>query len=117
MARIDIKPLSVNEAYRGRRFATAELTQYKRDLGWLLPRMEVPNGPLSARYVFGLSSIGADVDNCVKAFQDAIAEHYGFDDRVIYHLDVTKVDVSRGKEFVEFELSTAAARLTSGGSV
>ena len=105
MQHLDIKPLSVNDAYRGRRFATAELTQYKNDLGWLLPKMEVPKGPLSVRYVFGVSSIGADLDNCVKATQDIIAERYGFNDRSIYHLDVTKVDVPRGKEFVEFEIT------------
>ena len=117
MVRIDLKPLSVNDAYRGRRFATKELTQYKSDLGWLLPKMEVPKGPLAVRYVFGLSSIGADGDNCIKAFQDVIAEHYGFNDRVIYHWDVTKVDVPRGKEFVEFELSTHGSGAVSDGSV
>jgi Holliday junction resolvase RusA-like endonuclease len=110
MARIDIKPISVNEAYRGRRFATKELTQYKSDLGWLLPKMVVPDGPLAAKYVFGVSSKTSDGDNLIKAFQDAIAEHYGFNDKRIYRWDVTKVDVPKGKEFVEFELSTAAAR-------
>ena len=120
MTRIAIKPLSVNDAYRGRRFATKELTQYKSDMGWLLPRLEVPDGPLAVRYVFGVSSIGADGDNLIKSFQDIIAEKYGFNDRVIYHWDVTKVDVPKGKEFVEFEiaeLSTATARQDSDRSV
>ena len=117
MARIDIKPLSVNEAYRGRRFATRELTQYKSDLGWLLPKMEVPDGPLAARYVFGTSSRASDADNMVKIFQDAISEHYGFNDSRIYRIEVEKVDVPKGREFVEFELSTASARHSGGGSV
>ena len=112
MARIDIKPLSVNDAYRGRRFATKELTQYKSDLGWLLPRLEVPDGPLAVRYVFGVSSKASDADNMVKCLQDIIAEKYGFNDNRIYRIEVTKVDVPKGKEFVEFELS----RLSTGGA-
>lgn len=118
MTRIAIKPLSVNDAYCGRRFATKELAAFKEELGWLLPRkLEVPDGPLSARYVFGVSSIAADGDNLIKAFQDALAERYGFNDRRIYHWDVTKVDVSRGHEFVEFELSTHDGSPYSHGSV
>ena len=117
MVRLDIKPLSVNHAYRGRRFATKELAQYKSDLGWLLPRIEVPDGPIATRYVFGVSSKASDGDNLIKAFQDAIAEHYGFNDKRIYHWNVTKVDVPKGKEFVEFELSTHDGSLYSHGSV
>ncbi len=118
MARIAIKPLSMNNAYRGRRFATKELTQYKSDLGWLLPRgLHIPDGPLSVRYVFGVSSKASDLDNLVKALQDVIAAEYGFNDNRIYHIDVTKVDVPKGKEFVEFELSTATARHSGDRSV
>ncbi len=106
MARIDIKPLSVNDAYRGRRFATKELTQYKNDLGWLLPKMEVPKGPLAVRYVFGVSSGRSDLDNCCKAFQDIIANQYGFDDSAIYCIEMEKVVVQKGKEFVEFEIES-----------
>lgn len=120
MARIDIKPLSVNDAYRGRRFATKELTQYKSDLGWLLPKMEVPKGPLAVRYVFGVSSGRSDVDNLVKCLQDAIADRYGFNDMMIYRIEMEKVVVQKGKEFVEFEieeLSTATARHSGDSSV
>lgn len=113
MIRLAIKPLSVNDAYRGRRFATKELTQYKSDLGWLLPRLEVPDGPIAVRYVFGVSSKASDGDNLIKAFQDAVAEHYGFNDKRIYHWDVTKVDVPKGKEFVEFELREFHATMTT----
>jgi len=106
MVRIDIKPLSVNDAYRGRRFATAELKQYKKDLGVLLPRIIVPDGKLSVCYHFGVSSKNSDGDNCVKALQDCIAEQYGFNDKRIYEWYIKKIDVEKGKEFVEFELST-----------
>ena len=121
MVRLSVKPLSVNAAYRGRRFATKELSAYKEELGWLLPRAyEVPEGPLAAWYVFGVSSKGADGDNLIKALQDVLAERYGFNDKRIYHWSVTKVDVPKGKEFVEFELmklSTHGGSPSGGGSV
>ena len=117
MVRIDIKPLSVNDAYRGRRFATKELTQYKYDLGYLLPAMEIPSGRLAVEYVFGVSSKVADGDNFIKAFQDCVAERYGFNDRVIYEWQVFKVDVPVGKEFVEYKISTATGRYQGDGSV
>lgn len=117
MARIDIKPLSLNHAYRGRRFATSDLKQYKSELGWLLPKMEVPRGPFAIKYVFGVSSGRSDLDNLVKAFQDAVAERYGFDDSAIYRIEMEKVVVQKGKEFVDFELSTYRSSAIGDGSV
>ena len=58
------------------------------------------------KYVFGVSSKNADGDNAIKAFQDILAEYMGFNDREIYHWDITKVDVEKGEEFISFELST-----------
>ena len=117
MVRIDLKPLSVNDAYRGRRFATRDLAQYKEELGWLLPKMEVPKGPLFVHYRFGVSSGRSDVDNLVKCLQDAIADRYGFNDMLIYRIEMEKVVVPKGKEFVEFELSTYMAGACSDRSV
>lgn len=105
MKYLNIKPLSINEAYRGRRFATPELAQYKKDLARILPKIKVLEGKLSVTYVFGLSSKQADVDNCIKAFQDILSEQYGFNDKRIYELHVKKVDVKKGKEYVGFEIN------------
>ena len=104
--RLPIKALSVNAAYRGRRFATPALTQYKRDIGLLLPKITIPDGKLFVSYVFGFSSKGSDIDNCVKATTDAIAEHFLFNDNRIYELHIRKVDVPKGAEFVEFSISS-----------
>jgi len=102
--RIKIKGLSVNGAYRGRRFATAELQAYKGALQYLLPKIEVPKGKLQVRYEFGVSSKNADGDNLIKAFQDCLQEQYGFNDKMIYEWSGKKVDVSKGKEYIEFEI-------------
>ena len=98
--------MSVNGAYRGRKFATPELAQYKRDLGMLLPMwVKVPDGPLTVSYVFGVSSKASDGDNLIKAFQDCIADQYGFNDKKIYCWHIKKVDVAKGKEFIQFDIA------------
>lgn len=105
MPRIDIKPLSVNKAYRGRRFATKELAEYKKQLNYLLPKLKIPEGKLRVEYIFGVSSKGGDGDNLIKVFQDCIAEKYGFNDNHIYKWLVSKVIVRKGREFISFTLS------------
>ena len=105
MIRISIKPLSVNEAYRGRRFSTPKLAQFKKDVAKMLPKLEIPEGKLKATYRFGVSSKASDLDNCVKSIQDLLGECYGFNDKKIYKIEMEKVDVKKGDEFVEFELS------------
>ncbi|MFZ2151648.1 MAG: RusA family crossover junction endodeoxyribonuclease [Minisyncoccia bacterium] len=105
MHRIAIKPLSVNEAYRGRRFATNSLKTYKKALSLLLPKIIVPSSNLRVSYRFGVSSHASDADNCIKALQDALAEQYGFNDKKIYRIEVEKVDVKKGSEFLEFDIA------------
>ncbi len=103
--KISIKPLSINQAYRGRRFSTPELKTYKETLKYLLPKLEIPpKGRLAVKYVFGLSSKGSDGDNLIKAFQDCIAEQYGFNDNRIYRWVVDKEDVAKGEEFIDFDI-------------
>ncbi len=109
MPKISIKPLSVNKAYRGRRFATKDLHDYKTALNFLLPKLTLPKtGKLSVKYIFGLSSKGSDGDNLIKCFQDCLADKYGFNDNRIYKWSVEKKDVKKGEEYIEFELSTIA---------
>ena len=106
MGIINAKPLSLNKAYRGRRFATKDLKKYKEEVMWQLPKMKVPQGKLEVEYIFGCSSKGSDGDNLIKAFQDCLAEFYGFNDNKIYRWIVEKVDVKKGKEFIKFEIKT-----------
>jgi Holliday junction resolvase RusA-like endonuclease len=103
---LPIKPLSLNHAYRGRRFETPELQAYKQELAYLLPRLTIPKGKLKVRYRFGVSSKNCDGDNLVKCLQDALAARYGFNDKQIYAWAFEKVDVAKGKEFVGFEISS-----------
>lgn len=104
MHRINLKPISVNEAYRGRRFATPKLKQFKHDLAMMLPYLKVPAGRISVVYQFGVSSKQSDGDNLIKAFQDSVAERYGFNDKMIYEWHIKKVDVTKGNEYIEFSI-------------
>lgn len=104
MIKIPLKALSLNSAYRGRRFKTPELQKYKEDIYMMLPKLVVPKGKLNIDYRFGVSSKNSDGDNLVKAFQDALSEAYGFNDKLVYRWSGEKVDVKKGEEFIEFEI-------------
>ncbi len=106
MIHLNIKPLSVNSSYKGSKYSTPELAKYKLDLSRILPILKVPEGKLSVTYIFGVSSKAADGDNAIKAFQDSMSEKYGFNDRRIYHWNVTKIDVPKGKEFIKFSIES-----------
>jgi len=67
--------------------------------------MQVNGGKLSLHLRFGLSSKNADIDNPVKPFVDCLQKRYGFNDRQIYRLTVEKIDVAKGQEFIEFDIT------------
>lgn len=104
MPLINIKPLSVNQAWQGKRFKTPKYKKFERDLLLLLPSYEVPEGDLIVCYTFGVSRL-SDYDNLIKPFQDILQKKYGFDDRRITKAIIEKVIVPKGKEFIEFSLS------------
>jgi hypothetical protein len=104
--KIELKPLSVNEAWRGRRFKTREYAIFERNLLLLLPsKIELPKSKKYKIHLhFGLSSLNGDGDNCIKQSQDIIAKKYKFNDRIIYKWDIEKFDVPKGKEFIKFKI-------------
>lgn len=104
MERIDIKPLSLNSAYRGRRFSTPELKEYKRYISSCLPDKSLPDGKMAVWYRFGVSARASDGDNLIKCFQDALGDHYEFNDNRIYKWVVEKVIVKKGQEFIEWNI-------------
>ncbi|MDE2015990.1 MAG: RusA family crossover junction endodeoxyribonuclease [Patescibacteria group bacterium] len=103
---LSIKPLSVNDAYRGRRFKTSDYNNYEKEVFLLLPpAAKIPKGKLKLKCEFGFSSRRSDIDNALKPFIDILQKKYGFDDRIIYRLEIEKTLVAIGKEFIKFELS------------
>lgn len=105
MPEVSIKPLSVNEAWQGRRFKTKKHKAYREQLQLLLPStVHVPEGRIEARYTFNVSNTQSDYDNLIKAFQDALCDKYGFDDSRIYRAIIEKNLVKKGQESIHFEL-------------
>lgn len=104
MNKIKIKPLSVNGAWKGRRYRTDDYKKYQKLLGLLLKYKKIPEGKLKLITRVGYSSKSSDIDNFLKPFIDCLQKKYMFNDNRIYKLDVEKVDVKKGEEFIEFEL-------------
>ena len=103
--KINIKPLSINQCFQGRRFKTPKYKQYEKELMLLLPILNVPNGLLEVVITFGLSSKLNDIDNGLKPFIDILQKKYLFNDRDIYKLIVEKKIVPKGAEFIECEIN------------
>ena len=104
MNRIEIKPLSINEAYSGKRHRTRAYNQYINDVSYQLKKIALPMPPFSLSYEFGYSSKGSDIDNAVKPITDILQKRYGFNDNQVYELHVVKKIVKKGKEYIKFKI-------------
>lgn len=102
--KIEIRPLSVNDAWKGQRFKTARYKIFERDVLFLLPKIKLPPPPFEIIYDFGFSNICSDIDNPVKPFQDILQEKYGFNDRNILRIVINKKIVQKGKEYIYFQI-------------
>jgi len=106
MRTINIKPLSINCAFQGKRFKTNKYKNYEKSCFLLLPKIKVPEGKLKVDLVFGFSSKLSDADNPVKCFIDILQKKYDFNDNKIYEYSIKKVDVKKGSEFIEFNITS-----------
>ena len=102
--RIDIKALSINEAFKGRRFKTDKHKKYVRDVIRLLRPLEVPSGELTLKIRYGVSSNASDVDNLLKCLIDCLQLKYGFNDKMIRRIEAEKELVKKGSEYIDFTL-------------
>lgn len=99
--RIGMKPLSVNDAWKGRRFKSDAYKAYEAELLVRLPAGRLPNPPYRVFYEFGLSNPLADFDNPCKPLGDVLQKKYGFNDRDILEAHIRKVRVPKGAEYLE----------------
>ena len=102
--RINIKPLSVNEAWQGRRFKTPKYKSYERDVLKLLRPMDIPAGELVIYLEWGFSNTACDWDNPIKPFQDILQKKYKFDDKRVIEARIKKVKVKKGQEYINFDI-------------
>lgn len=106
MVKLNIKPLSVNEAWQGRRFKSPKYKLYENVILSFLPvSMKIPENNIKLFVEFGFSNNASDIDNCLKPFIDCLQKKYNFNDKLINELNVRKIKVSKGYEHIIFEIS------------
>lgn len=106
MTTVNIKPMSVNEAWQGQRYKTDKYKAYQKELLLMLPNINFPHGKLKIFLEFGMSNSLSDIDNPVKQILDCLQKKYFFNDRDIYEMEVKKVKTEKGKEYFKFAFIT-----------
>ncbi len=105
MHKIDIKPLSVNEAWKGKRYKTDKYKKYQKDVLILLPKLDINKESfLNINLEFGFSNLSSDIDNPVKMILDIFQKKYGFNDSKIFKLKLSKKKVEKSQEYFKFEI-------------
>lgn len=105
MIKLDIKPLSVNDAWKGRRFKTDKYKSFERAILIILPtKFIVPEGDLELHLEWGFSNSSSDYDNPIKPFQDCLQKKYGFNDSRIVKGVQEKFKVKKGEEYIKWNL-------------
>jgi len=105
-ATIKIKPLSVNQAWQGRRFKTPDYKRYEEEFLLKLTSGPVPDGMLAVWVELGFSNKASDIDNPIKPLLDILQKKYGFNDSEIYSLIVEKRIVMKGEEYIRFRITS-----------
>jgi Holliday junction resolvase RusA-like endonuclease len=111
--RVEIKPLSVNECWQGKRFKTKTYQAYEKEMLLRLAPFDFKQSkePLELSLIVGVSNIASDADNVVKPFVDILQKKYNFNDKYIFRLVIEKVMVVKGAEFIEFYIKNCTPRL------
>lgn len=102
--KIIIKPLSVNDAWQGKRFKSKAYKAYENEIIPKLPELKVPNCNIELEITFGFSNSASDIDNPAKPFIDCLQKKYKFNDNQIYKLVLYKEIVKKGEEFINFDI-------------
>lgn len=106
MVTVNIKPLSVNEAWQGKRFKSPAYKKYETAVLFMLPKIKLPDPPYRISFVFGMSNIMSDWDNPIKPIQDILQKKYDFNDRHVMEANVVKKKVPKGQEYFSFLIET-----------
>ena len=85
--KILVHPLSINKAFRGRRFKTPEYEAYEKEVFYQLKPMAISKkAKLCVRIAVGFKNRNADIDNICKPLIDILQKKYHFNDNQIYRL-------------------------------
>jgi Holliday junction resolvase RusA-like endonuclease len=108
---IKIKPLSVNQAWQGRRFKSDKYKTYEKEMLLLLPdKIRIPEF-ISINLILFFSNKKSDIDNPIKPILDILQKKYGFNDSAIYELNVLKRVCKKGEDKVVIYISDSFVSL------
>lgn len=100
--KLNEKPLSINEAWQGKRFKTPIYKSYEETILLTMPKGKVDSEEmLRIEFFFGFSNKASDLDNPVKLLLDIAQKKYGFNDKNVFELNVRKCIVKKGDEFIQ----------------
>ena len=101
---IKLKPISINEAFQGRRFKTKKYKDYEDSFLLLAPKRKMLKGKIEIEYKFYLKNHKAsDYDNLIKVTQDLLVKcGYIQDDRFIYKATIYKIPSD--ENYIEIKL-------------
>ena len=103
---LKVKPLSVNQAWRGKRFRSNKYKAFQKEMMLMLPPIKIDfKGDLRVDIVFGFSTRASDIDNPLKPLLDCLTKKYGINDNRIYKLNVKKEIVKKGNEFIKLKIT------------
>lgn len=103
---LHVKPLSVNDATRGRHFPTAAKKEYETRLRLSLPKVAVVGRPYyRVAYDFHLKNFHlTDYDNCIKVTQDCLVKRGIItDDRLIVDARIRKFPAEKDRIVIGIE--------------
>lgn|SRR3990167_6066055 len=101
---LQVKPLSINDAFKGRRFKSREYEAYEKEVYYLLPNGFV-EGEVIVRFDFYLKNYArVDVDNLCKLLLDIITKKGLIeDDRKVVELVARKHRAEEPRVEIEIE--------------
>ena len=99
---LNIKPLSVNKAWQGKRYKSPEYKKYEIQVLRLLPDIEI-NEFKRLKITYGFSNMMSDIDNPTKLVLDLLQKKYNVNDRDLIYLVLHKEKTKKGEEFIEID--------------
>ena len=107
MITLNVKAVSTNKMYTGRRYLSAEAKRFKAECvaRMRLHKVTIPDKetPMELHLRFGLSR-DMDVSNAIKVFEDAVAEATGINDIQFQGITAVKEKVRGGQEYIAFDI-------------
>lgn len=109
--KLNLKPVSVNEAWnlRGfRKFKSAKYNKFQKEFFTILGKKKWPfklEDYLNVTVKIGFSNRQSDLDNALKPLFDTLSTHYGWNDNKIYKIKTEKFIVEKGKEYIDVKFT------------